>query len=297
MSIIALLAAISANPSSPLPVPPPIIVVPTTPVPPPIVSTPIVSTATWPSEAPGRIVSSPNWSDYNNYPQAALRNDAEGLVVFRLLIDATGKPVQCAILASSGSVALDSGTCALANQMRFEPARDAEGKAVPSSYGTRVFWLLDDARPFQSSAMDAELSFEDGKLARCVATGSGPYLQPWKQLVCRDAQIYPQKFASRGGIPAKLILSVRVDAGDGSLAATSWPDGPTVARDYTSFTINSKGDATNCTADADGDIFSNDYRSQNPCGHFLSAIWFQQPDWKQKQVRGQYELRLIAQGK
>ena len=293
MTVIAfLVAAALASPTPDVVISPPVLV-PIVP-PPPIT---IRGTQDWPTARPSYIVSSPNWADYRNYPTAAVQKDEEGQVLFRLLIDVSGTPIDCVVVASSGSAALDGGTCALARQMRFSPARDAGGKAVPSSHFSRVTWLLDDARPFASSWLDAELIFEGGVLVGCTAEGGGPYLQPWKQVVCRDAKRYPEKFAARGGLPRKAMLAVRVDAGDGGLAQRQWPQGMVIASDQASFAIDSEGDATDCSAEVDGDIFSNDYRSQSSCGHFLSVIWFEQPDdsgAKRAPRRGLYELRVIV---
>jgi len=273
-----LIVAASDVPAAPLPIAPP----------------PPAPFLTWPGDRPGRVISSPNWSDYRNYPVEALKNDDEGSVAFTLLINPSGKPTECAIRESSGSASLDAGSCAIAMKMRFEPARGPNGKAITSTYRSRVFWLLQDPRPFASSTMDAELVFDGDHLTSCIAQGSGPYFQPWKSIVCGDAQIYPKKFETRGGIPSKVALSIRLDAGDGTLTKPNWPAGPMLARDYATFTINSEGDATECSSEADGDVFSNDFRSQNPCGHFLSSIWFEKPVGEQR-PRGQIELRLIAE--
>jgi len=251
----------------------------------------------WPSERPGRVVSSPNWSDYQNYPIDARRNEVEGTVRFSLLIDPSGKAMDCAVLTSSGSVSLDSATCGLAMRMQFEPARDEEGKALASTYTTKVIWLLDDPRPFTSSALDVVLVYDGDKLTDCKAQGYGPYLELWKSFVCQDAKHYPKKFASKGGLPANVALSVRLDAGDGAMSNPAWPKGRMLTRDQISFAINSEGDATDCSTEADGDIFGNDFRSQSPCGRYLSTIWFEEADKDVQRPRGQFELRLIDRGK
>jgi TonB family protein len=243
---------------------------------------------------PGRIVFSPNWSDYRNYPIEARRSEQEGGVVFALQVDRTGKSTSCTITQSSNSPSLDAGTCALAIKMQFEPAHGADGEAIESVYSNKVFWLLDSPRPLASSTLDAELTFDGERLTSCTVKGQGPYFQPWKSIVCRDAQIFPEKLKGRGSLLQKATVSLRLDAGDGLLTKPNWPAGKIIARDFTSFSINSDGDAAKCSAEADGNIFTNDFRSQDPCGHFLSTIWFQTPDKKDQLRRGQFEFRLIA---
>ena len=243
---------------------------------------------------PGKILSSPNWSDYRNYPDEARHRDQEGLVAFALRVDRTGKVAECLVVESSGFASLDESTCALATQMRFEAARDQMGKATESVYRTRVFWLLDDPRPVASSTLDADLTYDGEKLIECAVRGTGPYFQPWKSVVCQNAQIYPQKLAGQPKLFSRMTLSIRVDVGENPVGLTNWPVGTTIARDFTNFSVNSDGDASECTVDEDKDIFSNDFRSHHPCGYFLSTIWFETPEKGEQRPRGRYELRLTG---
>ena len=85
-----------------------------------------------------------DWFPSDSYPAAAQRANAEGLVSVRVTVGANGRVSDCAVTSSSGNADLDAATCRLAKRNgRFEPARDAEGQAVPSSVTLRnVRWRL-----------------------------------------------------------------------------------------------------------------------------------------------------------
>lgn len=81
----------------------------------------------------------------DDYPAAAFRGEAEGFVAYRLEIGPDGRVSNCAILQSSGSAALDSGTCSIVSRRsRFTPARDGEGRYVPDFRDGWVTWRLRD---------------------------------------------------------------------------------------------------------------------------------------------------------
>jgi TonB family protein len=83
------------------------------------------------------------WVDIGDYPKSAMRDGREGTVSFRLTIGTDGKVAECAITQSSGHQDLDDATCAvLSKRARFELARDKNGKAIQSSYESRVSWKL-----------------------------------------------------------------------------------------------------------------------------------------------------------
>ncbi len=80
-----------------------------------------------------------------DYPAAALRNHEAGTVRFRLTVGKDGLVTDCAITASSGSVALDSTTCrVLTERARFTPARDVRGKPSTDGVSGRVTWRIPD---------------------------------------------------------------------------------------------------------------------------------------------------------
>lgn len=87
-----------------------------------------------------------NLSQYfttDDYPVAALARHAEGTTAFRIDIDAQGNVTRCQVTRTSGDVALDEATCSvLKGRARYEPARDARGRAVPGKDEGRVTWRL-----------------------------------------------------------------------------------------------------------------------------------------------------------
>jgi TonB family protein len=81
----------------------------------------------------------------DDYPAAAARNGEEGIVQAELDVSATGRVTACAVVRSSGSASLDSGTCQiLQRRARFIPARDVNGNAVSDQVTTPpVVWRLE----------------------------------------------------------------------------------------------------------------------------------------------------------
>ncbi len=78
-----------------------------------------------------------------NYPSAMLRNDEEGLVRFRILVDAKGEATSCQIAQSSRPAAFDDIVCFMAmREARFKPARNAEGEPTHAFYETAVRFVL-----------------------------------------------------------------------------------------------------------------------------------------------------------
>ena len=83
------------------------------------------------------------WVTSDDYPMGEWRAEHEGLVRFRLSLDAQGRVVDCAITASSGYPALDAATCRFASQRaRFDPATDDAGKPAASSWSRSVRWVI-----------------------------------------------------------------------------------------------------------------------------------------------------------
>lgn len=92
------------------------------------------------------------WLGADNYPPEAIRAGEQGRVVAIVAVDATGRATACRIDVSIGSPALEKGTCAaVLAKGRFEPARDAAGRAVASELTLPVRWALpesdDDRQP------------------------------------------------------------------------------------------------------------------------------------------------------
>ncbi|WP_298813554.1 energy transducer TonB [uncultured Sphingomonas sp.] len=83
------------------------------------------------------------WFDADSYPPAAIRAEEEGRTVARVLIGTDGRVQSCGIVTSSGSASLDAATCSiLIRRGSFEPARDASGVAIRSTWNLPVRWVL-----------------------------------------------------------------------------------------------------------------------------------------------------------
>jgi protein TonB len=77
-----------------------------------------------------------------DYPRAA--NGDQGTVVTRLSISASGAVTGCTVTRSSGNQVLDSTTCRLIQErMRFNPARDAQGREIADVIGWQQRWWRD----------------------------------------------------------------------------------------------------------------------------------------------------------
>ena len=78
-----------------------------------------------------------------DYPAAALQAGEQGVVHFRLEVGQNGRVTNCTITTSSGSAALDAWTCRImTTRARFEPARNAAGKAVADTVTSRIGWKI-----------------------------------------------------------------------------------------------------------------------------------------------------------
>ena len=90
-----------------------------------------------PSNFPG------SWATTDDYPRADFVRKNEGMTIFLLTIGADGITAGCRIVGSSGFASLDERTCELMlSRSAFHPAKDAEGRAVPSFYMNKVRWQV-----------------------------------------------------------------------------------------------------------------------------------------------------------
>ena len=89
-----------------------------------------------------------DWFDADSYPPAAIRAERQGRVVVALGIDSAGAVATCVVKVSSGTAALDEGTCAIARERgRFDPATDGKGRPTAGEYLMPVRWALPDTPP------------------------------------------------------------------------------------------------------------------------------------------------------
>ena len=125
------------------------------------------------------------WFGPESYPPEAIRANRQGRVLVRLDIDAAGAVAACTVTESSGTAALDEGTCALARERgRFNPAIDQDGKPIASQYTLPVRWVLpaaatrppaDIASMPPHLAMAAELRVGvDGRVFACKVLERAP---------------------------------------------------------------------------------------------------------------------------
>lgn len=86
------------------------------------------------------------WLTPDDYPQDALRNNQQGITLFRLTVGMNGKPFRCDVVMPSGVASLDSATCAIMmRRARFQPAHDQYGQPVIATYvSSNSFTLPDD---------------------------------------------------------------------------------------------------------------------------------------------------------
>lgn len=92
---------------------------------------------------PRAIGGSQKWFDPNDYPLSMLRDGYEGVVNFRLLVDAEGKLTSCRIQASTHPKEFDDVVCAVVKKRgSFEPALDERQRPVPSYWTQTVHFRL-----------------------------------------------------------------------------------------------------------------------------------------------------------
>lgn len=85
----------------------------------------------------------PALAQADDYPPEARRLGLEGRVVFRATIGVDGRAKSCEIVQSSGHDILDDATCVkVIDTARFDPARDANGRAVEEDLQSNFVWEL-----------------------------------------------------------------------------------------------------------------------------------------------------------
>ncbi len=91
------------------------------------------------------IADTPVWKLFSgdDYPDKMLSRGFQGVVTYKLMIDAAGKPTRCEVIESTGPKDFDSVVCAkVMSGAHFQPALDANGKPVASfSVSTITFRL------------------------------------------------------------------------------------------------------------------------------------------------------------
>lgn len=119
-----------------------------------------------------------SWVNVNDYPSSALREEISGLVRFALTIDTEGGVAACEVTESSGSEVLDQTACSLmVERARFEPARDATGKATTGTWQSAVRWEIpQNVNPGMPAPSDTVFVYtveKDGSVSSCSVTFNG----------------------------------------------------------------------------------------------------------------------------
>jgi TonB family protein len=88
------------------------------------------------------ITSPGSWLSSDDYPMISAMNGHNGLVQFRLDVDADGKVARCFILSRTSPDDFADITCrAMTRRARLQPALDAQGRPMRSYYVNKVVWL------------------------------------------------------------------------------------------------------------------------------------------------------------
>jgi protein TonB len=78
-----------------------------------------------------------------DYPPEALRRHEEGRVGFEIVVSPEGRVSDCRVTESSGSEALDRGTCELMRaRALFRAARDTQGNPIAETVHSSIRWVL-----------------------------------------------------------------------------------------------------------------------------------------------------------
>jgi TonB family protein len=95
---------------------------------------------------PPRLLNPTALFQLDDYPTKAVQNNESGIVSTLLSVDDHGRVTNCAVTESSGSAALDTGTCTLLRRKaRFKPATDAAGHPVNSTHREMAGWSIGPA--------------------------------------------------------------------------------------------------------------------------------------------------------
>ncbi|KTR82731.1 energy transducer TonB [uncultured Novosphingobium sp.] len=123
--------------TAPPPAPPVVLAAPA-----PIVAPPAPPAPTGPTSGAQPKGSPASWATNDDYPQAAIRKEAQGTTGFSLTVGPDGRVTGCTVTSSSGSPELDDATCKLVTRRaRFKPAVQ-NGTPVAGSFASRIRWVL-----------------------------------------------------------------------------------------------------------------------------------------------------------
>ncbi|MXO90078.1 energy transducer TonB [Pontixanthobacter aquaemixtae] len=154
-----------------------------------------------------------------DYPADSHVNGEEGLVRLTLDIDAEGTVTDCKVSESSGHLALDKASCAVAlrDAPEFEPAKDERGNAVASKYELTIDWNIREPE-LQPMVIDVRLTIgTDGKVSECEALETSGTLfrgfdrtDPCKNMN-RSGDIYRDENGQPVAKKVRIRMTVEVD--------------------------------------------------------------------------------------
>ncbi len=133
------------------------------------------------------------WVTSADYPAEALRTRTEGTTGFRLTLSAEGRVTDCVIIQSSGSSVLDSATCGiLRRRARFEPARDAKGEAIDSTFSSSFSWRLPKPQPPSPGLMAVRFDLSPTRdVSNCRAESRGMVPEIARTAACAALEAAP----------------------------------------------------------------------------------------------------------
>lgn len=86
--------------------------------------------------------------DPKDYPRSAVQRRAQGTTYLRFIVLPSGRVRHCTVTRSSGHRDLDAATCPLLERsLRYRPARDAAGRAIPETISGQHDWQLGPEPP------------------------------------------------------------------------------------------------------------------------------------------------------
>lgn len=191
------------------------------------------------------------WVTDDDYPAAAIWERQSGTVGSRLEVDAEGEPTGCTVTASSGSPALDKGTCELLrSRAHFLPARNAAGKPIPGSYNLQFSWVLPDGEgAFGSWVYFSQIRILDGRIAGCSSQSNGAGFSRVSGLCGGMGRPIPPAMAAllgQAGAPATVrVIETHMVDGE-AVPSLQRPAGKPFYERRIRFDVDAKGKAANC---------------------------------------------------
>lgn len=191
------------------------------------------------------------WVTNADYPAAAIAAREQGTVSFRLDVSAEGRVTGCTITGSSTSSILDSSTCGLmVRRARYNPARDATGKAIASTYNSRFRWVIPKAAvPSPGMVVTAVDLAVDGQVEKCSSdsfggapTGTGAKACQTMELPFQAAFLKQHAAAYRR---IRFVNSISVDDRQYSGEDKGW--GTLLVRSGIEIELDKNGRPTRCT--------------------------------------------------